>query len=637
MAKNDKVLLDGIIDDRIQNNMPSSDRGEVFELLAAEQFLKDFDLTTDEILGCNVDGRNDGGIDFAFIFINGHLLTDPNEFIFPKSNAELSITLMSCKHADSFKLAPLDTMLASLSELFDFSIQTDNLKAQYNDDVIIFRERVLRSYRKIASVISTFSISIVYACRGNSSELADNIIARGNQLEATILQRFSACEVQTIYLGCSELLDLFRKQRKMDFSLRVAKYFSSGENYIVLMKLKDYYEFICDECGALRYYLFDSNVRDFLGQNRVNVDIIENLSSKSASDFWLYNNGVTLIASSARAVGDTVDISNVQIVNGLQTTHSIFNYFLSGGTDPEQRCLLARIIVTSDEVLRDAIIRATNNQSNIELSSLSATDRIQRNIEDVLLRNGWYYARKKNYYENQGIPSQQIIQPLSIATGFVSFVLKLPYASVLLTNRFMTIPEEYELVFNNDTDLLVWPKICSILRKADAFLDTKSSELSLYKKGRKALRTIIPFFAISNFYGTFAFSFKDLIEFNTEELSELNLQTIYDQIFPMCDPGKESFGLGSRNFLLRICDLFPCISNREVLRDSQNLFAYHGGKLDDTLLNMVNDYIQVYGWHKQLVNGIAQKLDCSYYVASQALNYLILVKRLIPPKHTNAI
>jgi len=423
----------------------------------------------------------------------------------------------------------------------------------------------------------------------------------------------------------------------MDFSLQVTKYISCGEHYVVLIKLKDYFEFICDENGALRYYLFDSNVRDFLGQNRVNIDIVENLQSEQTSDFWLYNNGVTLIASSARAVGDTINISNVQIVNGLQTTHSIFNYFASVGPKTDKRSLLARIIVTSNEVLRDSIIRATNNQSNIELSSLSATDRIQRNIEDVLLRYGWYYARKKKYYENQGVPTQQIIQPLSIATGFVTFILKLPYAGVMLTNRFMTIPEEYELVFNDETDLLIWPKICSVNKMTDAYLETKSSDLCLYKKGKKALRTIIPFFAISSIFKSYAFSIQDLIQLDLNEYSEAIFQSIYDQIFPRCEMNKESFGLGNRFVFLKMCDLFPNISNRELLKEKQNLFAYHGGKIDETFLSLVCDYVQIYGWHNQLTNGIAEKLDCGYYTASQALNYLILVKRLIPPKKGKTI
>ena len=45
MAKNDALLLDEIIDDRIEHNVPSNRRDEAFEYLAFEQILKNFDLS----------------------------------------------------------------------------------------------------------------------------------------------------------------------------------------------------------------------------------------------------------------------------------------------------------------------------------------------------------------------------------------------------------------------------------------------------------------------------------------------------------------------------------------------------------------------------------------------------------------
>lgn len=67
MAKNDVLLIDGIIDERVEKKLPSQRRDEVFEYLAFEQILKDFDLSREEIESGSVDGRNDGGIDGFFI------------------------------------------------------------------------------------------------------------------------------------------------------------------------------------------------------------------------------------------------------------------------------------------------------------------------------------------------------------------------------------------------------------------------------------------------------------------------------------------------------------------------------------------------------------------------------------------
>lgn len=73
MAKNDVVLIDAIVDDRLREGYPSNQRDEVFEFLAFEQVLKDLDLSREEIETSWMDGRDDGGIDGFFIFVNGYV------------------------------------------------------------------------------------------------------------------------------------------------------------------------------------------------------------------------------------------------------------------------------------------------------------------------------------------------------------------------------------------------------------------------------------------------------------------------------------------------------------------------------------------------------------------------------------
>lgn len=62
MAKNDTILIDGILDDRVAQLLPSDRRDEAFEYFAFEQILRDSDLSQEEILAGSVDGRDDGGL-----------------------------------------------------------------------------------------------------------------------------------------------------------------------------------------------------------------------------------------------------------------------------------------------------------------------------------------------------------------------------------------------------------------------------------------------------------------------------------------------------------------------------------------------------------------------------------------------
>ena len=119
MAKNDIVLLDGIIEQRVAERLPSQERDEVFEYLAFEQILKDFDLSRDEIESGWVDGRDDGGLDGFFTLVNGHLLRDPDTFAWPKSSALIDVVLITAKHHPTFQQVPLNNLLATIPELFD--------------------------------------------------------------------------------------------------------------------------------------------------------------------------------------------------------------------------------------------------------------------------------------------------------------------------------------------------------------------------------------------------------------------------------------------------------------------------------------------------------------------------------------
>ena len=78
MAKNDAILLDGIIQEQMSGR--GLDKGESFELFAFEQILKSFDLTQQEMEHGWVDGKDDGGIDGFYTFVNGSLVVNPEKF-----------------------------------------------------------------------------------------------------------------------------------------------------------------------------------------------------------------------------------------------------------------------------------------------------------------------------------------------------------------------------------------------------------------------------------------------------------------------------------------------------------------------------------------------------------------------------
>ena len=211
MAKNDIVILDGIIDDEVSSKLPSNKRDEAFEYFATEQILKDSNPTKEEIVFRSIDGRNDGGIDGFYILVNGHFLSDAESFFWPRTSTELEVHLITCKHHDTFKQSPLDNIVATIFEIFDLSIDEKNLKGDYNEDLLKRRELLKYAYRKLSPRMASFSIKITYASRGDTSVIGESIVSRGDQIVNITEQSFGGCKANVSFLGSTELIKLSRK------------------------------------------------------------------------------------------------------------------------------------------------------------------------------------------------------------------------------------------------------------------------------------------------------------------------------------------------------------------------------------------------------------------------------------------
>ena len=62
MANNDQVLLDQILEEQRVSRAPTATKSDFFEQYVAEQVLKDYDLSDDEVEYGLTGGGHDGGI-----------------------------------------------------------------------------------------------------------------------------------------------------------------------------------------------------------------------------------------------------------------------------------------------------------------------------------------------------------------------------------------------------------------------------------------------------------------------------------------------------------------------------------------------------------------------------------------------
>ncbi len=629
MAKNDVILIDGLIDQRLSQLIPSDRRDEVFELLALEEVLKAYDLTREEIESGWIDGRDDGGIDGFYIFINGHLLDDVEDLVWPRSNASIDVWLFTCKHHSTFLQAPLDSILVTIQELFDFSRSDAQLIGSYSDDLLAARARFYSAYRRLSLGRPSIKFNIVYTSRGDTSEIGESVVARARQIEAAIVKLFSNCTARFGFVGASELVDLHRKGKTFSLDLPFLEHLATGkDSYVLLVRLEDYWKFVSDEDGNLRRYLFDSNVRDYLGPTEVNEDIARSLGDSEAPDFWWLNNGVTILATSATIPGKTIQLQDIQVVNGLQTTETIFRHFRQGSTVSRERALLVKILVSSDEQVRDRIIRATNNQSLVGIAALHATDKIQRDIEEILERENWYYERRKNYFRNIGKPSARFVTPIYLAGAVISLLRKHPALSARLKSKFMRDQESYSHVFSPLFPIEVWPVLVRVYKQVENGMTKLPPPKRRRERFFKTWRPLISLLVVARRLKTFAYAPNDLAALSADEISDSEVA----EAFRMINGAQAHFDRTkepNQSFAQVCCSLaaekYALAGPKEIGRwgipkspsvdSAQNLSAGFVERVDAMLPKQP--------WKPGIHVHVAEKLACTPKEVTQAIQALI--------------
>lgn len=523
MATNDVILLDAILE---RKKLDSEDIGDTFEKFSFGQILKDFDLTPEEMESGWVDGSLDGGIDGFYVFVNGRLVTDEKDFVWPKSGVEIQVYLITCKHHSTIQQTPLDTIFTSIEELFDLGKTT--LTGKYSREIFRCREIFFSAYKNLALTRPTIDFQVAYASRGDTQKVGLSVKGRGDQIKELLGKYFSASCAEFLFIGASELIGLYREVKKFELDIELQHLLTANtEGYVVLAKLSDYAKFVSDEKGNLRRYLFDSNVRDFLGKNLVNIDINKTLENKMSPNFWWLNNGVTILATSASQVGTTLKLKDIQIVNGLQTTESIYRYFSkSENEDDDSRTVLIKVIISQNESVRDQVIRATNSQSSVEASALHATDQIQRSIEEILLKSDWYYERRTNFYKNEERPEPRIVQPISLARGAAALLLKNPALSSNMRMKHLRKKEAYDSVFSEIFPINVWPVVAALIKGSETSIMKMNAERGSNSRKIAAWNAPLAYIATLKLLNDFAYTHN--------ELASLDESRITQELFSEC-------------------------------------------------------------------------------------------------------
>jgi hypothetical protein len=328
MSENDRIILNQLLSEKKASEASELSDADYFEYFAASEVLKDFDLDTDEIQSGIVGGGNDGGIDALYVLVNGALVGEDYEPPRLTRGVRIDLVLVQAKRSNGFEEEPLNKLIASAGDLLDLAKAPKTLRKVYNNDLISVIERFRTVHQVLLSGFPELTFRYIYATLGDDPH--PNVKRKTRQLEQEVKRQFRDAVFSFEFLGAYELLNLARKQPKRSFELRFIEQTVSAKgpsDYMCLVSLGDYFRFITDESSTLLVRLFESNVRDYQVSAEVNRGLRESLEHRSDEDFWWLNNGVTILATKATQSGKVLTVEDPQIVNGLQTSREIYDFF----------------------------------------------------------------------------------------------------------------------------------------------------------------------------------------------------------------------------------------------------------------------------------------------------------------------
>ncbi|MFU0541855.1 AIPR family protein [Gardnerella pickettii] len=529
---NNQILLKECIKQEFDESSGYNDISTYFEHFAASQVLKDFNLSDEEIDSGNSGGSKDGGCDNLYIFLNGELITaDQVDGLNATKGSYLDFFILQSKNTTSFGEDALMKWRTVSGNLLDMSKTLDSFSNRYNETTIesfgLFRDVIAKLVR------SQVKVRFFYYYITLGTEIHSNVTMQAEELNTLVKEYYPSSEVNVRFITADQLMDMYNADSETRVNLELADQpISLSENeYISLVKLGTYFKFITDDNLFLRKTFFEANVRDYQGHNSVNSSIANTLEGEGNEDFWWLNNGVTILSTDIKLITNkSLQVVNPEIVNGLQTSREIYNYFSerSGRISEDNRTILVRVIRPKSEESRDNIIFSTNNQTSIPKSSLRVTDTIHLQIEMYFKNRGLYYDRRKNYYKNQKKKAVDIISVSFLAQCLISIVLRKPDFARARPSTLLTDEGTYKYLYEDNQDLEAYYKAASIGRRVQNTLKTYRSMTNTEVND---ILFYVIYAVVADALKKKELSFIDLKNFDLNNITEASIAKISNKIY----------------------------------------------------------------------------------------------------------
>ncbi|MFS2317035.1 AIPR family protein [Maricaulis sp. D1M11] len=411
------------------------------------------------------------------------------------------IHLIQCKSSPNFSSNIVSLMKTGLDLVFKSPRSTYEMIGNVALKLKISEAReVMRKYGG-----SNISVTVYYVTLGDDLNIAPEAIQNRKIIEDEYGAGFFD-SFEFLFLGVHEInrISNLRRSANRRISYNLPIIYDANRASIVEFETAGVASVLCTVSGKElaklaqeepRDAVFDANVRGNLGLGgRVNKNIYASATSdQTASRFWFMNNGITMVCDRFSISRDPdnpgVNLENLQIINGCQTTSSLRHAYEQGDLSERVQVQL-KVYASNDRAFVDGVVVATNNQNAIGTRDLHANDEaqalIQRRIQEDF---GLFYERKRGEAKSQGIARSDVVDLEKAGQAFIAIFRRQPTVSRAQKYKVFT-DEFYGSVFENrnaPAQLVIAHEIyrlCESLGKLQMrWLDREHEDRSLFSYG----------------------------------------------------------------------------------------------------------------------------------------------------------
>ncbi|WP_187979809.1 AIPR family protein [Pseudomonas oryzihabitans] len=444
-------ILNGYIENfKKAHALDQLDDSEVFEhfvnfCVVSKQYPREFEFSS-----LHVGGSDDIGLDGAAFIVNGNI-TQAKEDIpfFLDKNGYLSVSFafIQTKKSPRFNGDQVGNLIFGIKSFFDSEPAIPE-----NNSVKNLRQIKDEIYRSSLNLHEAPALDLYFVTTGEWKEpeqITGRVRRELRELEKSSL--FSSIKFH--FYDAEKLKQSYREInrktiKEIEFSNHVSLPEMPGarQAWIGSIRAIDYVRLITDSDGGLQKHLFEDNVRDFQGANKVNEGIRNTIrNNKEQGALPVFNNGITLIAKKVDLINKKAKLTDFQIVNGCQTSYMLFE---ESKKLSDETHIVIKIIETTDYEFATKVVKATNRQTEVRDEAFESLSQFHRDLEEFYkakssaIKTPIYYERRSKQYGGEpSVSSSQIVTLPTQIGAYVAAHLAQPqsthryYGELLNSNR----------------------------------------------------------------------------------------------------------------------------------------------------------------------------------------------------------